>query len=180
MTLLKDLCQLHAAVRFQGSQAGHLPPAFQSVEEAYRKIPPRFSGFSATELYYEWYMLAITRIVVGCWKQSFWEIRHDTRNGKLTTSGIECWNDLAIWASIDDEKFGRGRPASSTIPPAQHGTQSSGPTSEKRPKDEEDEVDHMCRKNLKGEILVEATGPANTTAPYPESKQAKEGEQKRS
>jgi hypothetical protein len=160
--LIQVLVEQNVPLRCDGWQKLKPPAAYINLEEAYDKLPARFAGLSTRKINYQWYMVAIHRIVVGCWKRSFWDVqecRYNKWNGTINDfNGRMFWNDLRVRAAMDDNRQGYdSRAAASTRPSSEDDDEALSATSSNKRKDPGNE-DTQAFKRLRG------SGPTETAS----------------
>jgi hypothetical protein len=152
--LIQVLVEQNVPLRCNGWQKLDPPPAYINLEEAYDKLSARFAGLSTRKVNYQWYMVAMHRIVVGCWKRSFWDVqecRYNEWNGTINEfNGRMFWNDLRVRAAMDDNRQGYdSRAAASTRLSSEDGVEALSATSSNKRKHSGNE-DKQALKRSRG------------------------------
>jgi hypothetical protein len=160
--LVRDLVEQNIPLRCDGWQKHDPPPAYINPEEAYDKMSARFPGLSTRKINYQWYMGAMHRLVVGCWKRSFWDVqegRYNSWDGTINDkNGIMCWIELNVRAASNDSRQGyHSRAVASTGLSSEDGEKALSATSSNKRKDPGNE-DTQAFKRLKG------SGPTETAS----------------
>jgi hypothetical protein len=107
--LLRELCEQGTLSRCKGSQNHNRPLLYSSAEKAYCAMPARFPNIHPDMIDRRWYIMAMQRIVLGCWQQSFIDLcdeRYDRCTGLVNSSGEVHWIQIKEQWELKDRQHG--------------------------------------------------------------------------